>query len=736
MAASIPPWGRAADPATHRRIDRPERLARQWRHASSDSQDLLDIMMKAPGPGTHPSRRPPAGRGDAAGNRRRAGRALRAGFTALALASMLAPPALARSKNDDWPEIPAAEKAIKEVPQDPDADAVILLNTREGQIILKGKYYINALTYHWRLKVLKKEGSRYAEVRIPGDKYSVVSHIRARTVRPDGTVVEVPPESIFEKEVRRTRRSRSIENVFTFPAAEPGAILEYAYDRESRYLYFMPTWFFSGPEPTLHSRVSQAVPYDASYVTLCDQCPDPEPDITPWKRGKDLGRLFTFDRHDIPAVRDEPWMPPEREVGSRLEMVLKRWEGVYWKELQRNDYLFSDWKSVAMFADSTYDKMIKLGQHDLKPLVAGWTEGIDPQDTRAVARAIYRHVQADVRYVDSDLVIGTSRMVEEMLATHSADNEEKAVLLDAALQAAGIDAHMAMVCAHERGGLYMNFPSLAPFTHDVVAATLKDGTVIWLDPTETHAPFGFLPSRISGAAALMIDATPKLMVLPREAQPGRTRYTEDLSPGAQGGTGIEVEATFWGEDAMDMRDDLVPVGGEERTAVLQQWLRNRRAGASLLRYSLEHLDDLDAPLVLKMTINVPGAVSTSEGAILVRGCVLSCYDANPIPGAQRRYPIYIDQGWNTEEILTVHVPPGDTVAPLPPPVHQNATVASLEWSCSTPSADTARCTQHVTGASMHLQSGDAGALRSFFDDVVQSDRNQVALLTPDEAAAH
>ncbi|HXI01900.1 MAG TPA: DUF3857 domain-containing protein, partial [Candidatus Saccharimonadales bacterium] len=604
------------------------------------------------------------------------------------------PAALARSKKtEDWPEIPAQEMSLKSVPQDPDADAVILLNTRDGQIVVKGKYLVNEITYHWRLKVLKEKGRRYADVRLPSDKFSTVSHIRARTVKPDGTSVEVPPESIFEKEVQRTRRSRALEYVFSFPAVEPGSILEYRYDRESSHLLIIPTWFFSGPEPTLHSRMSQAVPDDASYVTLCDKCPDPEPDLTPWKKGKLTGRLFTFDRHDIPAVRDEPWMPPEREVDSRLEMVLARWRGQYWEALKRNEYLFTNWESVALYVNGTYGKRVELSQHALQPIVAGWIAGLDPKDTRALARAVYHHVQADVRYLESDQVIGASRSVEDILATHSADNEEKAVLLAGALKAAGLGSRIVLVCARERGGLYMNFPSLAPFTQAIVSVPMKDGSVVWLDPTETYAPFGFLPARISGAAALTIDENGKLIVLPREEEPGRTRYVEDLTPTAAGGGDIKVEATLTGEDAMELREDLVPSAADHRTTVLQHWLDDRQAGARLKDASVEHLDDPDAPFVLKMTIDVPGVVTGSEDALLVRGCVLSCYDNNPIPGTERHYPIYLDRAWDTEEDLTVHVPPGRTVAPLPGRVSRNASVLNLDWSCEAPAAGTVRCRQ-------------------------------------------
>src|SRR5436309_2131247 len=109
-------------------------------------------------------------------------------------------PTLAADRSADlWSEITPEERSLKRVDQDPDADAVVLLNERNGKILKEADETLNVLDYHVRYKVLTERGKRYGTFEIPAGKYSRVSNIRARTVKPDGTAIMVSPDQIFEK---------------------------------------------------------------------------------------------------------------------------------------------------------------------------------------------------------------------------------------------------------------------------------------------------------------------------------------------------------------------------------------------------------------------------------------------------------------------------------------------------------------------------------------------------------
>jgi hypothetical protein len=659
------------------------------------------------------------------------------------LAMILAPPggALmayaaakpAASAPGDWPEISADERGLKGVPEEPEADAVILIKTRNGKIVEKGADTVNVLDYHWRIKILNERGKRYGEVRIPAQKYSRVSNLKARTVKPDGTIVPVAPDQIFEKVVLQVGEFKLTEWVFNFPAVEPGAILEYRYDRHDNFLRYVDPWYFAGPEFTLLSRVTQAVPAGAGYAVLCDLCSTTKPVITPWREGKAKGQLYSVELKRIRGYRDELMMPPEREVTPRLEMVLQSWKDVYWEPLGRQDSLFTDWGSVAKYADFYYQQAIKEGLGPLKPIVEEWVKGVaDPEERM---KTVVRHVQQDFRYIAWNSVIGRVGSIEGLIKNKAADNEEKAVLLVAALKTIGVNAQAALASGKDEGSVNPKFFSPSQFTHVIVAVPQAGGGTRWIDPTVTYAPMGFMPWKDSGADVLLIEGGKgELTTLPAKNEISTTRYKVVTRPRADGKADLDVEAEFLGEDAIDMRDDLAPASEEARTAYMQRWVADRRPGTALRSQAIENLQDVDKPLLLKLSLEAPGLVTLADELVLVQGCALTCMGSNPISKGERQYPFYIDRGWNEDETVVIQAPAGMQVSQTPPAVVAKAAIGTYTFSCLSQGEAAARCSRQSVARRNRWPAGEQTAVRGMYDKIVQADRSTVAFGKPEAAS--
>jgi len=72
----------------------------------------------------------------------------------------------AEQSAETWSNITPEERALKRVEQDPEADAVVLLNERNGKILRKADDFVNVLDYHFRYKILTERGKRYGDVEI------------------------------------------------------------------------------------------------------------------------------------------------------------------------------------------------------------------------------------------------------------------------------------------------------------------------------------------------------------------------------------------------------------------------------------------------------------------------------------------------------------------------------------------------------------------------------------------
>ncbi len=627
---------------------------------------------------------------------------------------------------ETWPEITPEERALKRVEQDPDADAVVLLNERNGKIFRRADDFVNVLGYHFRYKILTERGKRYGDVEIEAGKYSRVSNIRARTVKPDGTAVPVAPDQVFEKVTFQVGDYKETAWVFHFPAVEPGAILEFRYDRHDNSLLFIDPFYFARSEFTLRARVTQAIPEDMGYTVLCDLCPGNQtPTVSPWREGKAKGQIYTMELRDLPAYKEEQLMPPPRDANPRLEMLLAHWKDRAIWGLGRQNQFFIDWPSVALYAWSYYQDAMKTGLSDIRPVVESWVQGIaDPQEK---VKAVFRHVQRDFRYRPYTQVFGRSHSIEWILKQMLADNEDKAVLLMTALKAIGMDSYTALVSGKDGGSLNPKFFSLSQFTHTVLAVPQSSGGYLWLDPTIGYAPFGFVPWKDSGAEALLIrDGKGEMVTLPTKNELTASRYKVTVKPHKDGKADVDVEAEFIGEDAVDLREELAPAAEAARKTYLEKWVQKKRNGAVLNTYAIESLEDQDKPLRLKLGLEVPGLVTSADEVVLVRGCVLTCEESNPISRAPRQYPFYVDRGWNEDETVVIQAPEGMKPAQAPPSFSAKSSVASHTFSCLSKDDQAVKCSHAFVGRRNRWPASEQANVRAMYDKIVEADRTTVA----------
>jgi len=77
-----------------------------------------------------------------------------------------------------------------------------------------------------RLKILKEEGRAWANVEIPYNKSAGknITHISARTIRPDGSVSEFEGKP-FEKKIVKAKGVEYLAKTFTIPDVQVGSVI-------------------------------------------------------------------------------------------------------------------------------------------------------------------------------------------------------------------------------------------------------------------------------------------------------------------------------------------------------------------------------------------------------------------------------------------------------------------------------------------------------------------------------
>src|SRR5437588_8774594 len=134
-------------------------------------------------------------------------------FCCLAVAS------LSFAQKEDWLPVTPQDLQVKEVPHNPGAAAIQL-------------YYAdfiddnqNSEFFYQRIKILTDKGMSYADVELPVYPQHSISDLKARTVHPDGKIIEFTGKP-FEKTIIKGKGIKFLAKIFTLPEVTIGSIAE------------------------------------------------------------------------------------------------------------------------------------------------------------------------------------------------------------------------------------------------------------------------------------------------------------------------------------------------------------------------------------------------------------------------------------------------------------------------------------------------------------------------------
>jgi hypothetical protein len=170
--------------------------------------------------------------------------ALAKGLTVFVLFCFLtAVPVLA---GDEWKPIDPAILAMKAAVVEKDADAEALFWEVRLLDEVEGGTPRTVLKHYVRLKVFTERGREaQSKIDIPYLGNWRIQDIAARTVKPDGTIIELRKEDVLERTIEKANGVKLKAKSFAMPGVEPGAVIEYRWrevrnDRLANYirLYF------------------------------------------------------------------------------------------------------------------------------------------------------------------------------------------------------------------------------------------------------------------------------------------------------------------------------------------------------------------------------------------------------------------------------------------------------------------------------------------------------------------
>ncbi|NTV80527.1 MAG: DUF3857 domain-containing protein [Candidatus Aminicenantes bacterium] len=412
--------------------------------------------------------------------------------------------------------------------------------------------------------------------------------------------------------------------ILNVPGVEVGSLVGFEWEEERKPPSLEDIHTFQGPYPSERSRYSVALPAGWSADAYWVNWPPVEA-----KTGTVVGaaKSMAWDLAAIPAIEDEPLMPPIRALAARLV--------VRFKAPGPDSRCFSGWSDIGAWYEAL-SRACRTPGPDVAAKAQALAEGMP--DAFARLRAMAEFAQKKVRYVAIEIGIGGFKphAAGSVLANLYGDCKDKATLLAALLQASGVDSHYLIVNT-DRGSVDPGSPpSVYSFNHVVLAIRLPDdvpdeglpavvrhprlGRLLVFDPTSPYTPLGRLPVYLQGNTALLVaEGSGELLLLPLPAPESnllerRGRFVLDAAGALQG----EIEETRRGTLADAGRSALLDATDLERRRYFETFLANFFAGFAIQSDEVVALHEFGRDLTLRYRFSVPGFAKTAGGMTIVR----------------------------------------------------------------------------------------------------------------------
>ncbi|HGJ64464.1 TPA: tetratricopeptide repeat protein [bacterium] len=629
---------------------------------------------------------------------------------------------------DDVQQIIANAPDASQYPND---GAVFLLNKLSYDVTNSGSI---RYTVHWIIKILNDRGiAQYGELAFPFNAtYQNIGVNMARTILPDGTEIEAEEDAFHDITMPGLADYNLYSDVMlkivNIPALEPGAIIEYKATVEDALDGSEKSWLwggmiFQGDEPIINAKCVLRIPKDVNINWKPNNC-DIEPVITE----DDENLTYIWIKKDIPPIDIENAMPSIEDIIPSIYFSSSQsWDEVYnwYKDLadpqEKVDGIhlfdigvdFQDELNSGIISESlfrTFDtNKIKLSQDarllteedtkwsiidgkkiysiEMSENVLSVSDAIIAQKVRDLTadketeedkiKAIYEFVAFNIRYVAIEL--GQSayqpNTPAEVLTYRYGDCKDKSTLLVAMLKHIGIKSYQALISPSPGMSVNLALPSIAQFSHVIVAIPKENDEYVWLDATASTCKYGDLPSGDQGRKAFIIgDDNGQFVDTP--IYPAEVNKIVSLSEYSiqDDGTIEGWEKTIAnGQADMYLKMIYRLTSPNKYKQIMESSLNQNYPGIKVNGITMSDLYNLDKPIEIKVDFSCPN-YGLNFGDVMVFPIPSEDFSSYAIlvgGDNTRKYDFQLGYNMMIERELTLTIPDNYTVRSLPDDITAN-----------------------------------------------------------------
>jgi hypothetical protein len=536
-------------------------------------------------------------------------------------------------QSDKFGAIPIEELEMKSYSKDSSADAVILFAKKK---VTFDHIMGMTITVHTRIKIFKRSAFDLGDVAILEE--ANIDNIKASTFYFNNGVIErhdVSPDLIF-----KTNHSRDSElNSFAFTNLKEGSVIEYEYtvktNNENLYLPFST---FQYTIPAIYCE------YEL-YITKLDEAfstnisgelkPVYETAVT-----RDGGKYHKWTMHDVPAFKDEPYMPDKRNYIPVIRFSFNEtWEDVYRRLMLAND-----------FGRTFYDKYYH--SHFSFEMTAIGHINDDEIKIKEIVDLVKRNITWNKK---NDFA---SSAPENIIKRKTGSSGDINLLLGNLLNKAGYHVSLLLLSTKDHGLVLKDYPSFRQFNYVICQVKLSNKT-LFLDATEKLLPYNMIPDKCYNTLAFYF-AHNEIGWIKMDPTKEKVFVNGNFILSDKGELNGIINYSNFELSAFHARKLHKELSEED----FNKKLFNETSW-SVKKIKTQDLDSIEKPLIEDVEISIPEHGTVANDVIYFSPFVFFKSTKNPFTQDMRNYPIDLGLPQEKTMIITITIPDNYVIDELP-----------------------------------------------------------------------
>lgn len=552
----------------------------------------------------------------------------------------------------DWPPVIPAELALKQPRIDKDADAEALL----WDVRMADEVGINeerSIRNHYlRIKIFTDRGrDKYSTVDINFDNHVRVSDIAGRTIKPNGEMVELKKDAIYERVLVKAGGVKVKVKSFAMPAVETGCIIEYRWKETHDQLTHNSRLQFQRDIP-VHMVKYHVKPtadlerYGMKVIAFHMN----NPSFTKEKDGYN-STVVT----DMPAFKEEPDMPAEADV--------RPWALLFYSQEDKIDPTHY-WEKLGKEVYADYKSQIKIND-EMRSAAAETVQGANTPEEKLtklleMVRKQFKNLTFDVAVTSQEREKAKSnKNTSDTWKQKAGTSRELSLLYVALATSLDFDARMTRSGDQTYGSFDKSVANRYFLPTYNVAVKVGDKWM-FCDPASLFLPFGMLRWEEEGQAVLISD--PKQPVFSQTTMSGPeaslTARTAKFRLSEEGTLEGDVQIVYTGHTAVSRKFDFQEESAAEREESVKQTVKSRFADAEVSDIKLEGASDPNKPIAVTYHVKIAGYAQRTGRRLFLKSSYFERDFSVRFPGSERKFMVKFPYGWSERDRITYELPDG------------------------------------------------------------------------------